>query len=91
MRTMAVEMARGGVRFQPESRLTLGEQPRCGQGRARLRKIGIGALARQVLIALWRFLKTGERPAGAVRKAAVSGSRIPEDEQVPRSATRVVG
>jgi transposase len=47
MRTMAVEMAWGWIRFQPESRLTPWDQTRCGQGRARLRKIGMVALARQ--------------------------------------------
>ena len=53
--------------------LTQWYQTRFGQGSARLRKIGIVALARKLLIALWRFLKTGELPAGAVLKAAVSG------------------
>jgi hypothetical protein len=91
MRTMAVEIAWGWIRFQPESLLTQWYQTRFGQGSARLRKIGIVALARKLLIALWRFLKTGELPVGAVLKAAGSGERIPEDEQVPRSETRVLG
>jgi transposase len=73
MRTMAIEIAWGWVRFQPESRLTQWYQARFGQGSARLRKIGIVALARKLLIALWRFLKTGELPAGAVLKAEASG------------------
>ena len=73
MRTMAIEIAWGWGRFQPESTLTQWYQTRFGQGSARLRKIGIVALARKLLIALWRFLKTGELPAGAVLKAAVSG------------------
>jgi transposase len=72
LRTMAVEIAWGGVRFQPESRLTQWSQARFGQGSARLRKIGMVALARKLLIALWRFLKTGELPAGAVLKAEVA-------------------
>src|SRR5215831_2430123 len=73
MRTMAVEIAWGWSRFQPERLLTQWYQTRFGQGSARLRKIGIVALARKLLIALWRFLKTGELPAGAVLKAEVSG------------------
>jgi transposase len=73
MRTMAIEIAWGWVRFQPESTLTQWYQARFGQGSARLRKIGIVALARKLLIALWRFLRTGELPAGAVLKGAVSG------------------
>jgi transposase len=73
MRTMAREMAWGGVRFQPQSTLTHWYQARFGQGSARLRKIGMVALARKWLIALWRFLKTGELPAGAVLKAEGAG------------------
>jgi transposase len=73
MRTMAVEIAWGWVRFQPQSTLTQWYQARFGSGSARLRKIGIVALARKLLIALWRFLKTGVLPAGAVLKAEASG------------------
>jgi transposase len=73
MRTMAIEIAWGWVRFQPQSTLTQWYQARFGQGSARLRKIGIVALARKLLIALWRFLETGELPAGAVLKAEASG------------------
>jgi transposase len=73
MRTLAIEIAWGWVRFQLESTLTQWYQARFGQGSARLRKIGIVALARKLLIALWRFLRTGELPAGAVLKVAVSG------------------
>jgi transposase len=47
MRTMAREIAWGWVRFQPQSTLTQWYQARCGQGSARLRKIGIVALARK--------------------------------------------
>jgi transposase len=73
MRAMAIAMAWSWVRLQPESTLTQWYQARFGQGSARLRKIGIVALARKLLIALWRFLRTGELPAGAVFKGAVSG------------------
>jgi transposase len=72
MRTMAVEIAWGWVRFQPESTLTQWYQTRFGRGSARLRKIGIVALARKLLIALWRFLNTGVLPAGAILKAQVA-------------------
>jgi len=71
MRTMAIEIAWGWVRFQPESTLTQWYKARFGQGSARLRKIGIVALARKLLIALWRFLRTGELPAGVVLKVEV--------------------
>jgi transposase len=71
MRTMAIEMAWGWVRFQAASTLTQWYKARFGQGSARLRKIGIVALARKLLIALWRFLRTGELPAGVVLKVEV--------------------
>ncbi len=70
VRTIAIEIAWGWLRHQPESELTLWYQQRFGQGSKRLRKIGIVALARKVLIALWRFLDYGELPAGAQLKTA---------------------
>jgi hypothetical protein len=76
MRTMAVEMAWGWVRFQPESALTPWEQARVGRGRARRRKIGMVALARTLLSALWRFLNPGVPPAGAMRKGEVAVSAV---------------
>jgi transposase len=72
MRTLAIEIAWGWGRFQPESTLTQGYQARFGQGSARLRKIGIVALARTLRIALGRCLRTGALPAGAVLKVEVS-------------------
>src|SRR5215468_5461768 len=91
MRTMAIEIAWGWVRFQPESMLTQWYQARFGQGSARLRKIGIVALARKLLIALWRFLRTGELPAGAVLKVAVSGETIPASTKVSRGGITMLG
>lgn len=41
---------------------------RFASGGARLRRIGIVALARKLLIALWRYLETGILPEGAVLK-----------------------
>jgi hypothetical protein len=88
---MAVEMAWGWVRWQPARTLAQWYQPRFGQGSARLRNIGMVALARQFLSARWRFLQTGELPAGAVRKAEGSGETIPADKKVSRRGTTVVG
>jgi transposase len=69
VRTMAIEVAWGWLRHQPHSELSLWYQDRFGHGNKRLRKIGIVALARKLLIALWRYLETGEIPAGARLKA----------------------
>jgi transposase len=65
---MAIEIAWAWRRFQPASVLTQWYERRFGAGSARLRKIGIVALARKLLIALWRFVKTGVLPEGAVLK-----------------------
>jgi transposase len=45
---------------------------RFGAGSVRLRKLGIVALARKLLIALWRFVKTGVLPEGAILKTETS-------------------
>ena len=58
------------MRYQPESALSQWFQKRYGGGGKRLRRIGIVAVARKLLIALWRFLKSGVLPEGAVLKAA---------------------
>jgi transposase len=66
IRTMLVEIAWGWLRFQPDSELSQWYEKRFGKGNARQRKIGIVALARKLLVALWKYLETGEIPAGAV-------------------------
>ena len=71
VRAMAIEIAWGWLRFQPESELSKWYQRRFGSGSSRVRKIGIVALARKLLIELWRFLETGVVPPGAVLKADV--------------------
>jgi transposase len=70
IRAMAIEIAWAWRRFQPDSALSQWYERRFGAGSARLRKLGIVALARKLLIALWRFVKTGVLPEGAVLKTA---------------------
>jgi transposase len=65
LRWMAVEIAWGWLRWQPDSALSRWYQQRFGEGSARARKVGIVALARKLLIALWRYLEKGEVPEGA--------------------------
>jgi transposase len=48
--------------------LTQWYQRRFGGGSRRARKIGIVALARKVLVALWRYVETGTVPVGAQLK-----------------------
>jgi transposase len=69
IRAMAVEIAWGWLRHQPQSGLSRWFQERFGHGSKRMRKIGIVALARKLMIALWRYLEYGEIPAGAQLKA----------------------
>lgn len=69
VRSMAIEIAWGWLRFQPDSELSRWYQRRFGGGSKRIRKIGIVALARKLMIALWRFLETGVIPEGAELKA----------------------
>lgn len=68
IRTMAIEIAWAWLRFQPQSRLSLWFQERYGPGNRRSRRVGIVALARKLLIALWRYLDQGVIPDGAVLK-----------------------
>jgi transposase len=69
IRTMAIEIAWGWLRFQRQSRLSLWFQERYGPGNRRSRRVGIVALARKLLIALWRYLDQGVIPDGAILKA----------------------
>jgi hypothetical protein len=70
VRTMAIEIAWGWLRFQPQSQLSLWFQERYGPGNRRSRRVGIVALARKLLIALWRYLEQGVIPDGAILKPA---------------------
>jgi len=66
MRWMAVEIAWGWLHFQPDSDLSRWFHARFGRGSSRQRRIGIVALARKLLVELWKYLQTGVPPAGAV-------------------------
>jgi transposase len=65
VRALAIEIAWAWLRYQPQSELSQWYERRFGHGSPRMRKIGIVALARKLLIALWRYLQTGTPPAGA--------------------------
>jgi len=69
IRSMAIQIAWAWLRYQPQSKLSRWYQGRFGAGSRRLRKIGIVALARKLLVDLWRFLETGVIPEGAELKA----------------------
>jgi transposase len=65
-RTTAIELAWLWLRHQPESELSGWFRDRVGDLKGRIRKIAIVALARKLMVALWRYLETGLVPSGAV-------------------------
>jgi len=69
IRSLAIELAWSWVRRQPTSALSRWYRARFAAGGSRQRRIGIVAVARKLLIALWRYLETGVLPEGAVLKA----------------------
>lgn len=70
VRTSMIELAWSWLRLQPASALAQWFQRRFGSGSKRSRRVGIVALARKLLVALWRYVHDGVIPAGATLKAA---------------------
>jgi len=70
VRRVAIDLAWNWLRFQPKSKLSLWYNSRFGPSGKKARKVGIVALARKLLIAIWRYLTTGEIPEGAEFKLA---------------------
>jgi transposase len=79
LRTMAVEIAWCWLQYQPASALSQWYQKRFAKGSSRQRRIGIVALARKLLVALWRYLESGEVPAGAETVSRKQGLLTAED------------
>lgn len=67
-RAIAIELAWLWLRHQPESALSRWYRDRVGTLRGRIRKITIVAVARKLVVSLWRYLETGLVPTGAVLK-----------------------
>ena len=65
VRALLVELAWLWLRYQPDSALSRWFQQRFAAGGKRMRRIGIVALARKLLVALWRYVEHGEVPQGA--------------------------
>ena len=72
VRAIAVEVAWVWVQWHPSSELTQWFQRRFAHGGPGQRRVGIVALARRLVIALWRYSRDGVVPAGAVLKARVA-------------------
>lgn len=69
-RRIAIELAWFWLRYQPESRLSRWFHERVGATRGRFKRIMIVALARKLIVALWRYLTTGLIPEGALARTA---------------------
>jgi transposase len=67
-RTVMIELAWMWLRHQPDSPLSVWFRERVGTLKGRIRRIAIVAVARKLLIALWRYLETGLVPAGTALK-----------------------
>jgi len=66
-----LQLAWRWLMFQKDSALAQWYRARTAGARRDVRKTMIVALARKLLIALWRYLTTGELPAGAVLRPAI--------------------
>jgi transposase len=70
LQAVSIQLAWSWVRWQPLSALSRWFAARFAGGGKRTRRIGIVAVARRLVIALWRYATTGVVPAGAILKGA---------------------
>lgn len=70
LQAISIQLAWSWVRWQPASALTQWYHQRFAGGGKRARRIGIVAVARKLMIALWRYATTGILPTGAMVKVA---------------------
>lgn len=70
-RALAIELAWLWLSHQPGSELTRWFRQRVGDLKGRPRRIAIVALARKLMVALWRYLTTGVVPTGAVLRPSL--------------------
>jgi transposase len=69
LQAVSIQLAWNWIRWQPTSALTQWYQAKFGTGK-RARRIGIVAVARKLVIALWRYVTAGIVPSGAQVKPA---------------------
>jgi len=70
VRAIAIELAWAWLQYQPGSKLSGWYRDRFAGGGSRTRRIGIVAVARRLLIDLWRYSETGVIPEGARLKTS---------------------
>ncbi len=71
VRKLMVQLAWCWLQHQPRSKLSRWFFRRFSQGGKRMRRVGIVALARKLLIALWNFVERGIVPERALLKASI--------------------
>jgi transposase len=69
LRKMMIQLAWMWIRYQPGSAISRWFAGFAGTKRGRIRRIGIVAVARKLLVALWRFATQGVVPDGAALKS----------------------
>jgi transposase len=70
-RKLAIELAWLWLRHQPDSELSRWFHERVRDIKGRVRRIAIVALARKLMVALWRYLQSGLVPTGAVLRPSL--------------------
>jgi transposase len=70
LRTTLIQIAWLWLRHQPQSALALWFKERVSRNGGRLKKPTIVALARKLLVALWKYVTAGVVIEGAVMKSA---------------------
>ena len=87
-RTPLIQLAWLWLRYQPDSALARWFRERVGTLQGRTRRIAIVAMARKLLIALWRYVETGVVPDGSASQGRNRSrrviNRLPQAEQPPR-------
>ena len=68
-RRVAIELAWLWLQYQPDSGLSRWFKDRVGAAKGRVRRIMPVALARKLIVALWRYLASGVVPEGASMRA----------------------
>jgi len=72
IRKLLIEIAWLWLRFQPDSKLSRWYRQRFAKAGKRMRRIGIVAMARRLVIDLWRYLECGTVPEGARLRTSVA-------------------
>jgi transposase len=76
LRALLVELSWLWHRYQPTSALTRWYFARAGDAGGRIRRISIVAMARKLLVSLWKYVSSGLIPEGAKLKSDIQQSRF---------------